>query len=185
MLDEGLALLVPAPLHDLVVDRVADARHVEVGGQPAVRGHLIARSSATQHMRREYVKSLAAAALLPDPLVGLVPVLAEPSIDARELDPRVVVDRRAVSVVEVDGVDQLAVDVELELVGGAVPDPHRLRAAVALEVVERLLRQLPPPVDPVHDLERARAPRRCSRRRSRSQSVNASASSVKPEPQQA
>ena len=72
---------------------------------------------------------LAPAALLPDALVGLVPVLADPVDDAGEVDPRVVVDRRAVAVVEVDGVDQLAVDVELELVARrrcrSAPAPSR------------------------------------------------------------
>ena len=57
---------------------------------------------------------------------------------------------------EVDGVDQLAVDVELELVGSAVPDPHGRRAPVALEVLEHLLGQLGAAVDRVHDLERPR-----------------------------
>ena len=42
-----------------------------------------------------------------------------------QVDPGVVGDRLAVLVVEVHRVDQLAVDVELELVGGAVADPHR------------------------------------------------------------
>ena len=63
---------------------------------------------------------------------------------------------RGVLVEEVDGVDQLAVDVELELVGGAVSDPHGRRAPVALEVVEHLLGELGAAVDGVHDLERAR-----------------------------
>src|SRR5207244_2765404 len=62
--------------------------------------------------------------------------------------------RRAVLVVEVDAVDQLAVDVELELCRRPVADPHRRRARVALEVVEGLLGQLLAAVDAVHDLER-------------------------------
>ena len=59
------------------------------------------------------------------------------------------------AVVEIDGVDQLAVDVELQLVGGAVADPHRGRAAVALQVFEELLLEVGAAVDPVHDLKRA------------------------------
>ena len=102
------------------------------------------------------MKSWRPAAHLPDPLVGLVPVLAEPVGQRRELHPAVVRDRPAVLVEQVDGVHQLAVDVELELVVGAVSDAYRLRAPIALEVVERLLGQLAPPVDRVHDLERAR-----------------------------
>ena len=68
--------------------------------------------------------------------------------------PGVVGDRPAVLVEEVDGVDELAVDVELELVGGAVPDAHGGRAAVALPVVEDLLLEIGVAVDRVHDLER-------------------------------
>jgi hypothetical protein len=68
---------------------------------------------------------LTPAASLPDALVGLVPVLAHPLDDRAEVLPRVVRERRAVLVVEVDGVDQLAIDVKLELAGGGVADPHR------------------------------------------------------------
>ena len=99
---------------------------------------------------------LPAAAGLPDPLVRLIPVLAHPLDDPRQIRPGCVRDRRRVLVEEVDGVDQLAVDVELELVGGAVPDPDRGRAHVALEVRQHLLVQLRAAVDPVHDLERPR-----------------------------
>ena len=55
MLHERLALGAPAAAHDLVVDPVAlrEPLH-EVAGQPARRGSIrIARSIATQHIRRE------------------------------------------------------------------------------------------------------------------------------------
>lgn len=51
------------------------------------------------------------------------------------------------------GIEGLAVDVELELVGGGVAGPDRVGAAVALEVVQDLLGQMRVAVDPVHDLE--------------------------------
>ena len=41
-------------------------------------------------------------------------------------------------VVEVDGVHELAVDIELQLVVGAVPEPDGARAAVAVEVIQDL-----------------------------------------------
>jgi len=41
---------------------------------------------------------------------------------------------------DVDGVEQLAVHVELELLGRAVTDPHRLRAAVSPKMLEHQLR---------------------------------------------
>ena len=93
------------------------------------------------------------AADLPDPLVGLIPVVTDPLDDVTEVGPRIGIHRLAVLVVEVHGVHQLTVDVELELVGGAVSDANRMRAAVTLEVVENLLFQVRPAVDPVHDLE--------------------------------
>ena len=62
---------------------------------------------------------------------------------------------RPVAAVEVHGVDQLAVDVELKLVRGAVPDPDGRGSLVALQVLEHLLLELGAAVDPVHDLERA------------------------------
>ncbi len=63
-----------------------------------------------------------------------------------------VYDLQAVDVAQVGGVEHLAVDVELQLVGRAVADPHRPRAAPALEVVEAFLGQVGASVDPVHDL---------------------------------
>ena len=60
---------------------------------------------------------LLAAAGLPDALVGLVPVLAQPVEHAPQVCPSVSVQIGCtVLVVQVDRVDQLAVDVELELV---------------------------------------------------------------------
>jgi hypothetical protein len=59
------------------------------------------------------------------------------------------------------GVRDLAVDVELALVVGAVADPHRPRATVALQVVERALGQAACAVDVVEHLEvRVGQPRR-------------------------
>ena len=122
---------------------------------------------------------LAAAARLPDPLVGLVPVLADPVHDPYDRDPGVVVERRSVLVVEVERVDELAVDVELELLGRAVADPHRRRAAVALEVVEDLLGSSRPSIPYMT----WNGPERCisgDRSRPPSHPMNACASSVKP-----
>src|SRR5205823_12895854 len=99
-------------------------------------------------------EALPTAPRLPEALVGLVPGLANPLDDLSELLPGLVGDGLAVLVVQVDGIDQLAVDVELELVGRAVADAHRCRSAVALEVVELDLLEVGAAVDAVHDLER-------------------------------
>ena len=71
------------------------------------------------------------------------------------------------AVVEVDRVDQLAVDVELQLVRRARCRSAPARSAVALEVLEYLLLELRAAVDPVHDLERPCRPGRPSLKRSR------------------
>ena len=62
--------------------------------------------------------------------------------------------------VEVQRVEQLAVDVELGLVPGAVADPHRARVAPAAQVRQLALGQVVLAADPVHDLQRVgpRAP---------------------------
>ena len=124
------------------------------------------------------------AAHLPDALVGLAPVLAHPVDQPDDVHPRVVRDRRAVLVVQVHRVHQLAVDVELEVRVGGVADAHRARAHVALEVRQRLLGQLVAAVDAVHDLQRAvglRAPAQ----RAIIQRMNAAASSRVAEPHEA
>ena len=80
-----------------------------------------------------------------------------------------------------DGVEHLAVRVELELFGRGVADPHRCGSSVALEVVERVLLEIGAAVDAVHDLQRARcASLACSSTRSRSHARNATASSPNP-----
>jgi hypothetical protein len=87
-------------------------------------------------------------------------VLAEPVEHVRELGPAFVPHLQAALVGEIDRVHRLAVDVELQLVGGAVADPNRARAAVALEMVEDLLLQVRGAVDPVHDPQRPGGPAR-------------------------
>jgi hypothetical protein len=80
-------------------------------------------------------------------------VFGDPVHEPHEVLPEIVRDRRAVLVIEVDGVHELAVDVELELVVGAVPDAHRRRAGVPLEVGEDLLGEILVPINAVHDLQ--------------------------------
>src|SRR5690606_26580045 len=59
-------------------------------------------------------------------------------------------------VVTLEEQEQLAVDVELELVVGAVSDAHRPRRHVAVKMVERALGEVLATVDAVHDLQLAR-----------------------------
>ena len=83
-------------------------------------------------------------------------MLAEPVDQADRVQPGLVPHPQAVRVGEIDRVQRLAVDVELQLAGRAVADPHRARSPVALEMVEDLLVEVGRPVDAVHDLKRRR-----------------------------
>src|SRR5215216_5831417 len=98
---------------------------------------------------------LSTAANLPDPLVLALPVIADPVDQSPQASPQLIPDGVSILVVEVDGVHQLAVDVELQLVVGAVPDPDRARTTVTLQVIQGLLRQVSASVDAVHQLKRA------------------------------
>ena len=72
-----------------------------------------------------------------------------------DLLPALMTGVEPVLVAAVDAVHGLAVDVELELARGSVPDPDRRRPPVALPVGEHLLGQVAGAVDAVHDVERA------------------------------
>ena len=98
---------------------------------------------------------LAPSAGLPDALLRLVPVLGQPVQQLADRRPAAVPDRQPALVGEEDAVQRLAVDVELELVGGAVADADRARAAVTGPVLQRLLLEVRGAVDPVHDVQRA------------------------------
>ena len=122
------------------------------------------------HQPCEYRNWLRPAAHLPDAVGRLLPVAATALGDARRRtapaarrrDRRRAVIARSGSAAS----QQLAVDVELDLVGRAVADPHRPRAAVALEVVSVSLPAARVAVDAVQDLQ---DPGRARRRRAVSQ----------------
>ena len=92
------------------------------------------------------------AAALPDRCVGQLPAVDGQVDHGVQLLPELLADLAAEARVEVGAVQQLAVDVELELVDGTVADPHRLGAAVAAPVAEHLLGGVATAVDPVEVL---------------------------------
>ena len=101
--------------------------------------------------------ALRVAARLPDVGGGLVPDPLE-IFDQRRLDldaARLPVDPGAVR--HVEAVEQLAVDVELDLVRGGVADQDGPRALVAGQPRRLVFRQAAPAVEPVHDLHPLRA----------------------------
>jgi hypothetical protein len=159
MLGERADPGIPAALHDLAVGPVPlDGPLDQVAGPAAALGQPDGAVQGHPDLEPAVGEVLAAATGLPDPFVRLVPVLAQPVDDLRHRHPALVRQLHALdAVTEDDRVHRLAVDVELELAGGAVPDPHRPGAAPALEVIERLLGQVRAAIDPVHDPQRARA----------------------------
>ena len=121
VLDERAELVVPALGHDLRVDAVTfPGPSRQIGGSAPVRRH--ADGAVERHPRHELAVDEACAArrASSDPLVGVVPVLAEPVDHARRCRssrrgrrPRRRARRRRAR----DRVHRLAVDVELQLVG--------------------------------------------------------------------
>ena len=186
VLREGPALRVPPAAHDLLVDPVPFADPAgEVSWPPVLHGeadHTVEGDPAHQPAVCEV---LPAAAGLPDPFVGLIPVIAHPVRDLTELDPPGVSDSQAAAVGEPDRVQQLAVDVQLKLVSGAVADPYRTGVRVTRPGFEDLLRQVGGAIDPVHDLQRPGILARLLGDALFSHRTNASASSVKPRPSSA
>ncbi len=154
MLHERLALLAPTLLEDLLVDLVA---HLEPAAAIGREGPLVGEAQApvdgdpAHELRVDEVAP--SAANLPDPFVGFVPVIAHVIEQALQLAPQVIGDRSAVFVVEIDRIEQLAVDIQLGLLKRAVSDANRPRAPVSLEVIQGLLLELLSPIDGVDGLK--------------------------------
>src|SRR6056297_1751824 len=124
-LDEGLALRIPAMLHHVLVDPVAEGLPAPpVGGKGALLGEpqgAIDRDPA-HHLRVD--EGTPPAPDLPDALVVALPVLLDPIDQTPELRPESVGDGGPVFVEEIDGVQESAGRVELELLVRVVADPH-------------------------------------------------------------
>jgi hypothetical protein len=153
VLGEHAALVEPVGQHvgvDLVGRDLPGARLLLVAAQPGQ-----ARAAVHGHPAHDLGggEVLGIPAHLPDPAVGLAPVLHR-ALDLVDDDrPDLLGHLVAGLRVQVDRVQQGAPHVVLALVVGAVADAHGLRALVAREVVERLLLQHPLPADAVHDLQ--------------------------------
>ena len=95
---------------------------------------------------------------LPDPLVGLAPVLLQKPEQGPDQAPGVAVEPQPRLAAERDGVDHLAVHVELELADRGVADPHRRRVLVAGQPVRLPFLETALAGHAVHDLHVARVP---------------------------
>lgn len=155
MLDEGALLLAPAAFHDLLENGVPGAAPLpHVGGPAEALGQAQPLVEGDPAHHAAVCEVLAAAAGLPDALVRPVPVVGEPvQRPGQRLPSPVRGLLRDLQALGHRG-EGLAVDVQLELVDGAVADADGGGAAIALEVFECLLRQVGIAVDPVHRLER-------------------------------
>src|SRR5205085_3452979 len=154
VLREGAAVGVVPALADLAVDLVADLL-------PAVEGRLQAVLLGESHRAVEHdpghdlgVRVVASgSARLPDPVVGLAPDRLDVLDDTSPPGPQRLLDPAEHLGAEEQDRGDLAVDVELELLGGGVADPYRLRALIAGKVRQLVLGQAPLAADPVHDLD--------------------------------
>src|SRR5687768_17044237 len=140
MLHKGAFLRAPELGEDLMIDGIARR---DPGGERPGKGALPGEPHAAidRHPAHQagVEKFLAAATHFPNSLVRLLPVFADPINEADEVLPKVMRDRRAPFIVEINGVQELAMDVELELIPGGIADANRLRAAISAEMREDLL----------------------------------------------
>ena len=73
-------------------------------------------------------------ACLPNPIVLTVPMVTDPIQQTCQSHPQVMGDGFTVFVIEIDRIHELAINIELELVGGTVANTHGRRLSVALQV---------------------------------------------------
>src|ERR687890_1861861 len=137
ILYEAILLGVPALLHDLLVDGVTLGHPAPVPrGQSALAGD---PARPLQGHPAEYLgedELAPSTSDLPNTLVRVPPVLAQPVQDLPEVLPEVVVEGGAVLVVEVGCVEHGPVEVELALLVGAVSEPYRGGVHVSGEMRE-------------------------------------------------
>src|SRR4029077_20341551 len=119
----------PASIHDLLVDRVSfRTPSIEWRRTSALLGQPDASIEGDPTHQAAVGKILPAPSGLPDTLLRLVPVVGQPAQDLAHPPPSPVAGFESVLASKVEAVDRLAVDIELELVRGTVPDPHRTRS---------------------------------------------------------
>ena len=140
----------------LISSRIA--RHRSTGPSRSRRSTVFtARSNATHAMTFEWVKCRLGPRTSQMPSSSCrQPDSSQSNVCARV--PRRRPTHRRPYARLVQGVDHLAVDVELELARCPVADPHGLRALVAREPRKLDLDQAPLTRDPVHDLDVLRRP---------------------------
>src|SRR5205823_3673849 len=151
-LHERLADGIPAALQHLGVHQLGlalpagrVAREAEIGGD--------ARASVQRHPGHDLAEHevLRLLARLPNAQVRLAPVRRGPVHEMLQHLPHAF-GHGVMAPPDVDGVEQLAVDVELKLLGRAIAHAHRPRNAEPVEILEHQLGQVAPAIHAVHDL---------------------------------
>jgi hypothetical protein len=84
-------------------------------------------------------KFVASAPNLPHSLIGSLPVTTDPLRKGSDVAPLRERCALVVTITQVQSVNELAMDIELQLIIGSVPDAYGARAAIALQMIERLL----------------------------------------------
>ena len=106
-------------------------------------------------------KVLRRPANFPDALVGMVPNPGQVTQNSAADRDRTVDRRQTVAVRKIQSVEDLTVDIELRLLDGRVPNPHRARSLVSRQPRHLPFGQPALAPEPIHDLQLVRAARDC------------------------
>ena len=150
----AVALRRPAARVDELADLLAVARHRSAwpsGSWPSCASSA-AQSRATQHISFDCVKCAGSARTSQIPASGWRHSLQTSSAISRQPAAGLAVELPTAARVTVRGLEQLAVDVELQLWRGGIADPDRTRAAIAGER-QLSLGRASATVEAVEDLE--------------------------------
>src|SRR4051794_5733107 len=103
-------------------------------------------------------KMLPACPELPDSFVFAVPVISQPVHDLHDSLPTVFRNPGRIFIGQVNSIHNLAVDIELKLLGGAIPNAYWPRLPISGKMVELDLVQMIASVGAVYHAERTVLP---------------------------
>src|SRR5580704_10022005 len=157
ILDEGVSLAIVGAFEDLIGDAIADFAPVIARSFVTVllnRFDAAVERDPGHHLGKG--KMTRPAAHLPDPLIGLGPGLFQ-EFEQLELQvPGIGAGLEPKALARVQRIHQLAVNIELELVGSRISDAYRPTAGVAREPVDFIFGQAALTRESVHDLHLGR-----------------------------
>src|SRR5712691_10618011 len=83
----------------------------------------------------------------PDSMIRMLPVVANPIDQSPKIPPQFGGNWRPILVVQIHGIDQRTVNVELQLLVSTIPHSDRPRGAVALQVIQGFFVQVTAAID--------------------------------------